>query len=141
MTFIMSCGLSEKTNLKLKKSCRTNYTSKSNISKQTCTSEQQQQPHTSESTFSGSSGITRSEAGDFNIRRECFMCGKPGLIRNILTTVSTGTGPQQGRVLCELRRRGRMTIHIYECCYIQICLHMMQSTIDHAIRTTYLNAT
>ena len=69
------------------KSCRAKYTSKSNLDKFHSRSGDQQP---SSSTIP--SRLSRSETGGFDIRNECFICGKPNTIRDKLSSVSTGTG-------------------------------------------------
>lgn len=71
------------------KSCRAKYTSKSNLAtfhpddsdQQSCTSAATEPTR-----------VSRNETAGFDIRNNCFICGKPNSVRNKLTPVSTGTG-------------------------------------------------
>ena len=75
------------------KSCRAQYTSKTNVSRQT---EKSESPAPSASS-SQPRRLTREVTSSFNIREQCFICGssekrKPDKSREKLTPISTGTG-------------------------------------------------
>ena len=75
------------------KSCRAQYTSKTNVSHQTEKSE----PPGPSASSSQPRRLSREDTGSFNIREQCFICGyyekrKPDKSREKLTPISTSTG-------------------------------------------------
>lgn len=92
------------------KSYRAKYTSKSNFPK-SHTTESDHQPCTSEAT--APTRISRHETAGFDIRNDCFICGKPNTARDRLTPVSTGTGQStREKVLAAADKRQDKKIHM-----------------------------
>ena len=73
------------------KNCRASYTSQQNLN-----SVKNESPQPSTSTVSeeapGSRRLSRAETSAFNIRRDCFVCGKVYKRGEKLTPITTGTG-------------------------------------------------
>uniref|UniRef100_UPI00358E24F8 unconventional myosin-VIIa-like n=1 Tax=Myxine glutinosa TaxID=7769 RepID=UPI00358E24F8 len=126
------------------KSCRAKYTSKSNISTSN-PSESDQQPCTSVATEHTS--ISRNKTAGFDIRTNCFICGKSNTSRNKLTPVSTGTGQStREKVLAAADKRQDNKIHMrmlafpdlfaYDAKYHRLCYshYISERNITAAIR-------
>lgn len=131
------------------KSCRANYTSKSNISTfhPSEHGEGNQQPSTSAGTEY--TRISRSETAGFNIRNNCFICGKSNTYRNKLTPVSTGNGHStRQKVLAAAIKRQDNNVHMrmlaypdlfaYDAKYHRSCYshYISERNITAAIRKT-----
>uniref|UniRef100_UPI00358F875D uncharacterized protein n=1 Tax=Myxine glutinosa TaxID=7769 RepID=UPI00358F875D len=126
------------------KLCRAKYTSKSNISTSN-PSESDQQPCTSAATEH--TRISRNETAGFDIRNNCFICGKSSTSRNKLTPVSTGTGQStREKVLAAADKRQDNKIHMrmlafpdlfaYDAKYHRLCYshYISERNITAAIR-------
>lgn len=85
--------LSLKVKVLFHKNCRANYTSKHNLQ---CIKRKQEILHSSpqkhEESYLAPRRLSRASTSDFNIREQCFICGKGEKKDNKLTQVSTGTG-------------------------------------------------
>ena len=120
------------------KSCRAKYTSKSNISTSN-PSESDQQPCTSAATEH--TRISRNETAGFDIRTNCFICGKSNTSRNKLTPVSTGTGQStREKVLAAADKRQDNKIHMRMLAFPDFP-PMIPSTTGYAIRTIFQKGT
>lgn len=130
--------LSSKIKVSFHKDCRAKYTSKSNLKHVSTSSESSVK--TSALSASGDSTSRRDgreASSSFEIRNDCFICGKSKWNENV-TSISTGTGlSTQVKVLDAARRREdnmvmtRMLAHedlfAYDAKYHRSCLSMFIS--------------
>jgi len=101
------------------KSCRAQYTSKTNVSRQT---EKSESPAPSASS-SQPRRLTREDTSSFNIREQCFICGssekrKPDKSREKLTPISTDTGKStRSKVIEAAEKRQDEVIRLRMLCH------------------------
>lgn len=97
------------------KSCRTKYTSKSNLPKSDCADHEQQ---CGASVSTQPSRLSRTETSGFDIQRDCFICGKTKNKGEKLTPLTTGTGQNtREKVLLAAEERQDQQIHMQMLCY------------------------